>query len=209
MLIEPEKSTPRDVYRVLIACITPRPIAWVSTISPKGTPNLAPFSFFNGVGANPPTVLFCPVNHRDGSKKDSLVNVAATKEFVVNVVPFALARPMNDTSAELPYEVNEFETAGLTAVPSLKVKPPRVKDSPLHIECVLHQIVTVGEGALGANIVIGRIVCIEVADHVLGADGQIDPRKLDTIGRMGGQMYARTTDLFELPRPDPSIPQSH
>lgn len=201
MIIDPDKSSPRDVYRVMISCITPRPIAWVSTISPNGIPNLAPFSFFNGVGANPPTVLFCPVNRRDGSKKDTLVNVAATKEFVVNIVPFSLARPMNDTSAELPYEVNEFETAGLATAPSLKVKPPRVKDAPVHMECVLHQIVNVGEGALGANIVIGRIVCIEADDAVLDADGQIDPEKLDTIGRMGGQLYARTTDRFELARP--------
>ena len=116
---------------------------------------------------------------------------------------------MNDTSAELPYEVNEFETAGLLAEPSLKVKPPRVKEAPVHIECVLHQIVNVGEGALGANIVIGKIVCIDVDDAVLGADGQIDPEKLDTIGRMGGQLYARTADTFELARPTtPSAPQS-
>src|ERR1051325_9358365 len=138
MIIDPDKSSPRDVYRVMISCITPRPIAWVSTISPNGIPNLAPYSFFNGVGANPPTVLFCPVNRRDGSKKDTLVNVAANKEFVVNIVPFSLARPTNDTSADLPYEVNEFETASLATAPSLKVKPPRVKDAPVHMECVLH-----------------------------------------------------------------------
>src|SRR5579872_6511060 len=144
MLIEPDKSTPRDVYRVMISCITPRPIAWVSTISPKGIPNLAPFSFFNGVGANPPTVMFCPVNRRDGSKKDTLINIEATREFVVNMVPFSLARQMNDTSADLPYEVNEFETAGLVAAPALKVKPPRVNEAPIFLECVLHQIVNVG-----------------------------------------------------------------
>jgi flavin reductase (DIM6/NTAB) family NADH-FMN oxidoreductase RutF len=162
---------------------------------------LAPFSFFNGIGANPPTVLFCPVNRRDGSKKDTLINIEATPEFVVNIVPFTLASPMNETSADLPYEVNEFEAAHVDAVPALKVRPPRVKDSPVYMECVLHQIVTVGHGALGANVVIGRIVCMEIADRVLGADGQIDPRKLDTIGRMGGSSYTRTTDLFELPRP--------
>ena len=201
MLIDMEKSPAREIYKVMIACITPRPIAWVSTISPSGVPNLAPFSFFNGIGANPPTVLFCPVNRRDGSKKDTLVNIEATKEFVVNVVPFSLAKPMNDTSADLPYEVNEFEKAGIDPAPSLKVKPPRVKDSPVYFECVLHQVVTVGEGALGANVVIGRIVCIEIADAVLAADGQIDPRKLDTVGRMGGSLYSRTTDLFELQRP--------
>ncbi len=201
MRIDIEKTSPRDIYKVMISCITPRPIAWVSTISPNGIPNLAPFSFFNGIGANPPTVLFCPVNRRDGSKKDTLVNVEATKEFVVNFVPFSLSKPMNDSSADLPYEVNEFEKAGIDQAPSLKVKPPRVKDSPVYFECVLHQIINVGEGALGANVVIGRIVCIEISDTVLAADGQIDPRKLDTVGRMGGSLYSRTTDLFELNRP--------
>jgi flavin reductase (DIM6/NTAB) family NADH-FMN oxidoreductase RutF len=201
MLIDPATTAPRDIYKLLIACITPRPIAWVSTVSPRGVPNLAPFSFFNGIGANPPSVLFCPVNRRDGSKKDTLLNVEATKEFVVNIVPFSLAKPMNDTSADLAYEVNEFETAGIDAVPSLKVKPPRVKDSPVYMECVLHQIIHVGEGALGANVVIGRIVCLEVSDAVLNASGEVDARKLDTIGRMGGSLYSRTTDLFELPRP--------
>ena len=201
MLIDVTTTAPRDIYKVLIACITPRPIAWVSTLSPNGVPNLAPFSFFNGIGANPPSVLFCPVNRRDGSKKDTLLNIEATREFVVNVVPFSLAKPMNDTSADLAYEVNEFETAGVDAAPSLKVKPPRVKESPVYMECVLHQIVYVGDGPLGANVVIGRIVCLEVADSVLGTDGQIDARKLDTVGRMGGSLYSRTTDLFELQRP--------
>lgn len=201
MRVDPAAASARDVYKLMISCIVPRPIAWVSTISPRGVPNLAPFSFFNGVGANPPTVVFCPVNRRDGSKKDTLVNIEATPEFVVNVVPFSLAAPMNDTSADLPYEVNEFESAGIVATPSVKVKPPRVKDAPVHLECVLHQIVNVGSGALGANLVIGRIVFIEIADTVLGADGQIDPAKLDAIGRMGGSGYCRTTERFELPRP--------
>ena len=201
MQIDPATTAPRDIYRLMIGCITPRPIAWVSTVSPRGIPNLAPFSFFNGVGANPPTVVFCPVNRRDGSKKDTLLNIEKTPEFVVNVVPFALARPMNETSADLPYESSEFEAAGLATAPAFKVKPPRVKDAPVFMECVLHQIVNVGAGALGANLVIGRIVWMEIADSVLGPDQQIDPRKLDTIGRMGGSLYARTTDLFDLPRP--------
>ncbi|MGH7144227.1 MAG: flavin reductase family protein [Planctomycetota bacterium] len=201
MIVDPATLPARDVYRVMISCITPRPIAWVSTISPRGIPNLAPFSFFNGIGANPPTVLFCPVNHRDGSRKDTLVNIEATPEFVVNIVPFALAQPMNETSAELPYETNEFEKSGMTAVPAAKIKPPRVKEAPIHMECVLHQIVKVGEGALGANVVIGRIVLVDIADRVLGPDGQIDPAKLDTIGRMGGSSYSRTTERFDLPRP--------
>ncbi|HTL52079.1 MAG TPA: flavin reductase family protein [Planctomycetota bacterium] len=201
MNLDPASVTPREVYRLMISCITPRPIAWVSTVSPRGIPNLAPFSFFNGVGANPPTVVFCPVNRRDGSRKDTLINIEATPEFVVNVVPYSLAGPMNESSAELPYEVSEFDSTGLTAEPAFKVKAPRVKEAPVHFECVLHQIVPVGEGALGANLVIGRIVWINVADRVLGADGQVDPQKLDTIGRMGGNLYSRTTERFELPRP--------
>ena len=201
MTIDPVSTPARDFYKLMIASITPRPIAWVSTISPKGIPNLAPFSFFNGIGANPPSVLFCPVNRRDGSKKDTLLNVESTKEFVVNIVPFALAQPMNESSAELPYEQNEFDFAKVTPTPSTKVKPPRVKESPIHMECVLHSIVNVGTGPIGANVVIGRIVWMDIAESVLDDKGQIDPRKLDTIGRMGGMGYARTTDLFDLPRP--------
>jgi flavin reductase (DIM6/NTAB) family NADH-FMN oxidoreductase RutF len=203
MIIDPATTAPRDIYRHMISCITPRPIAWVSTISPRGIHNLAPFSFFNGIGANPPTVLFCPVNRRDGSKKDTLLNVEATGEFVINIVPFSLAVPMNESSDEIPYEVSEFETAKLTPAPSTKIKPPRVKESPIHLECVLHQVVNVGQGALGANIVIGRIVWMDISDAVLGPDQQIDPAKLDTIGRMGGSLYSRTTDRFDLPRPGP------
>lgn len=201
MIVDPFTTAPRDIYKLMIGCITPRPIAWVSTLSPGGVPNLAPFSFFNGVGANPPTIVFCPVNRRDGSKKDTLINIEATPEFVVNIVPFSLAVPMNTTSAELAYEVNEFDYAKLTAAPSVKIKVPRVKEAPVHMECVLHQIVNVGSGALGANMVIGRIVWMEIADSVLDGAGLIDPAKLDTIGRMGGALYSRTTDRFELPRP--------
>jgi flavin reductase (DIM6/NTAB) family NADH-FMN oxidoreductase RutF len=201
MIIDPATTSARDVYRHMISCITPRPIAWVSTISPNGIPNLAPFSFFNGIGANPPTLLFCPVNHRDGSKKDTLRNIEITPEFVVNVVPYSLRVEMNDTSAELPYEQNEFEFAKITPAPAAKVKAPRVKEAPIHFECVVHQIVKVGEGALGANVVIGRIVLLEISDAVLDSTGHADPAKLDTIGRMGGSWYSRTTDRFELPRP--------
>ncbi|MCW8133280.1 MAG: flavin reductase family protein [Planctomycetota bacterium] len=201
MRIDPTAIPVRDMYRMLIGVITPRPIAWVSTVSPRGIPNLAPFSFFNGVAANPPTVVFSPVNRRDGSKKDTILNIEQTPEFVVNVVSYDLARPMNDSSAELPYEESEFDACGLTPLPSEKVKPPRVKEAKVHMECVLHQIVNVGEGPLAANLVIGRIVLMHVDEAVLGADGLPDPFKLDTIGRMGGEGYARTRELFELPRP--------
>src|ERR1043165_2566628 len=104
MIIDPAATPARDFYKYMISVITPRPIAWVSTLSPRGITNLAPYSFLNGVGANPPSIVFCPVTRRDGSKKDPLVNVEATKEFVVNIVPYALAKPMNESSAEIPSE---------------------------------------------------------------------------------------------------------
>ncbi|MBI3832620.1 MAG: flavin reductase family protein [Planctomycetes bacterium] len=201
MIVDPSKLPIRDTYRFMISVITPRPIAWVSTVSPRGVTNLAPFSFFNGVAANPPTVVFSPVNRRDGSKKDTVLNIEQTPEFVVNVVSFDQAAPMNACSEELPYEVSEFEKCGLTPLPSEKVKPPRVKEAKVQIECVLHQIVHIGEGPLAANLVIGRIVLMHVDESILGEDGLPDPRKLDTIGRMGGEFYSRTTELFELPRP--------
>jgi len=201
MRIDPVIIPVRDLYRMMISVITPRPIAWVSTISPNGIPNLAPFSFFNGVAANPPTIVFSPVNRRDGSKKDTVLNIEKTPEFVVNIVSFDQAGPMNSCSEEFQYEISEFEKCGLTQLPSEKVKPPRVKEAKVHLECVLHQIVHVGEGPLAANLVIGRIVLMHVDESVLGTDGLPDPKKLDSIGRMGGELYARTTDLFELPRP--------
>jgi flavin reductase (DIM6/NTAB) family NADH-FMN oxidoreductase RutF len=201
LTIDPETTAPRDVYRHMIACITPRPIAWVSTISARGITNLAPFSFFNGVGATPPTVVFSPVNRRDGSRKDTVLNVEATREFVVNIVSEPLAQKMNACSAEFPHETSEFERCGLTAIPSRRVRPPRVKESHVHLECVLWDIIRIGDGPLAANLVIGRIVLIEVNDAVLDERGEIDPSKLDTIGRMGGSLYARTRDRFAMERP--------
>jgi len=204
MKVDPDQLRPAEVYRLMVGVITPRPIAWVSTVSPRGITNLAPFSFFNGVAASPPTVVFCSANRRDGSKKDTVVNIEATGAFVVNVVPYALRETMNATSEDLPYEASEIDRYGVTAVPSERVKPPRIGESPVQMECALHQIVRVGEGPLAANVVIGRILLFHIDDRVLdpqGPEARIDPRALDTIGRMGGEGYARTTDLFFLPRP--------
>ena len=201
MKVDPIASGAREAYRLMIDLVTPRPIGWVSTISPGGVPNLAPFSFFNAVGANPPALCFSSANRRDGSIKDTVLNVEAIGEFVVNVATFDLREAVNASSEELPYEHSEFERCGLTTVPSERVRPPRVGEAKAHFECVLHQIVRVGEGPLAANLVIGRIVFIHVNDDILDQHRAIDPRKLDTIGRMGGDSYARTTDLFALPRP--------
>lgn len=201
MRFDPAQLRPGEIYRLMIGVITPRPIAWVSTVSPAGITNLAPFSFFNGVAANPPTLVFSPVNRRDGSRKDTVRNIEASGEFVVNVVTWDAREAMNCSSEDLPYEVSEFERCGVATLPSERVRPPRVAASPVQMECVLHQLVPVGDGPLAAQVVIGRILLVHVDERVLDPQGRVDPRALDTIGRMGGDGYVRTTDLFSMPRP--------
>ena len=190
-----------DAYAWMISTITPRPIAWVSTISADGRTNLAPFSFFQGVTSNPPTLMFVPVNTRDGAKKDTVRNIEQVPDFVVNIVNYALAEKMNATAALLPYGESEFEKFGIAAAPSRRVRPPRVAAAPAAFECALHSIVRIGEGPLAANVIFGRILLLHVDDTVLGADGRPDPGKLDTIGRMAGELYSRTTERFALKRP--------
>ena len=194
--------SPRDAYQWMTLTILPRPIAWVSTISADGRTNLAPFSFFQGVCANPPTLLFVPVNNRQGMKKDTVRNIEAVPEFVVNLVPRGLAEQMNATAALLPYGESEFEKFGVAATPSEQVRPPRVAKAPVAFECRLDRFVHIGEGPLAANVVFGRILAAHVRDDVLGADGRPDPRKLDLVGRLGGEDYTTTRDTFSLVRPD-------
>jgi flavin reductase (DIM6/NTAB) family NADH-FMN oxidoreductase RutF len=201
MLLDFTSLTPRDAYGWMISTILPRPIAWVSTISLEGKTNLAPFSFFQGVTANPPTLLFIPVNDRFGNKKDTIRNLEQVPEFVVNLVPFALGEQMNHTSAQLPYGESEFDRFGIASTPAERVRPPRVAAAPVAFECTLDRFVHIGEGPLAANVVFGRIVLAHVSDAVLGADGKPDPGKLDLIGRLGGDGYTRTTERFNLERP--------
>lgn len=201
MLLDFSSLKPREAYGWMISTIVPRPIAWVSTISPDGRTNLAPFSFFQGVTANPPTLMFVPVDTKAGEKKDTVRNIELGREFVVNLVPFSLAEAMNRSAAMLPYGESEFAAFGIAAVPSLRVRPPRVAAAPVAYECTLDRIVGIGEGPAAANVVFGRIQVAHVAESVLGEDGQVDPRKLDLIGRMGGSSYTRTRDLFDMERP--------
>jgi flavin reductase (DIM6/NTAB) family NADH-FMN oxidoreductase RutF len=193
---------PRDAYLWMIGTILPRPIAWVSTISSDGKTNLAPFSFFQGVTSNPPTLMFCPVNTRDGTKKDTVRNIEQVPEFVVNLVSFELGEKMNASSALLPYGESEFDAFGIASTPSETIRPPRVAGAPVAFECTLDRFVHIGEGPLAANVVFGRIQLAHVADSVLAADGKPDPAKLDLIGRMGGETYATTRERFDLKRPD-------
>jgi flavin reductase (DIM6/NTAB) family NADH-FMN oxidoreductase RutF len=186
----------------MTSLITPRPIAWVSTIDAEGRTNLAPFSFFNGVTSAPPTLLFVPVNLRDGAKKDTVLNLEAVPECVVNIVPHGLAEKMNACAARLPHGESEFAAFGIAEAASVEVRPPRVAEAPAAFECRVRQIVPVGEGAGAANVVICDIVRMHVRDDVLGEDGAVDAARLDAVGRLGGEAYATTRDRFQLERPD-------
>ena len=200
MILDFSSLNPRDISNWLVSTINPRPIAWVSTISANGVTNLAPFSYFQIVSPHPPTLLFIPVNDREGGKKDTLRNILEVPEFVVHVVNTAMAEKMNRTAERFAYGESEFEKCGIPSVKSDKVRPPRVAGAPVAYECKLDRIVVVGEGALAGNVVFGTIQLVHVDESVL-TDGRIDPVKLDTIGRMGGDVYARTTDCFTIKRP--------
>ena len=201
MHLDFSEMSPRDAYRWMIHTILPRPIAWVSTLSNDGRSNLAPFSFFQGITANPPTLMFVPVNSRHGEKKDTVRNIEAVPEFVVNLVTGAMGEAMNRTSATLPYGESEFERFGIESSASSRVRPCRVAGAPVAFECTLDRIINIGEGPLAANVIFGRIVSVHVDDSVLAPDGLPDPRKLDLIGRMGGDEYSKTQDIFSMERP--------
>lgn len=200
MELDPSSLDDRRRYGFLISVVQPRPIAWVSTVDAKGRRNLAPFSFFTGITAKPLTVCFCPVRNRHGVKKDTLLNIEETKQFVVNLATEANAKAMVATSADVARGVDEFELAGVTPVPSAKVLPPRVKESPVALECELHSVVTISEGPLGGNLVIGRVVHAHV-DDALWKDGAFTHKDLKPVGRLGGAWYSTTKDDFEIPRP--------
>ena len=202
MIIDPSTRDPLDIYRLLIGAVVPRPIAFVSTKSVDGILNLAPFSFFTVISANPPVICFCPMV-RGGAlpKKDTLVNIEATKEFVVNIVSEDFAAKMNLCSGEYPPDVDEFELSGLTPVPSDLVKPARVKESRVNMECKLHQIVHVSPNLLGGSLVMGEVLRFHVQESMINQICEIDADQLNAIGRMAGPVYVRTKDRFEMVRP--------
>lgn len=196
----------QSMYKLLTGVVVPRPIGWISSVNVDGRPNLAPYSFFNAVCANPPTVMFCPgVRGADGRYKDSFYNVRDTGQFVVNIVTEATAEAMNLTAQELPAEVNEFEVAGLTAVPSQVVKPPRVMEAPVHLECEVQQIIEINNAPGGGSIVIGQVVYLHIDDAVMIGDDKIDIQALQPVGRLAGPNYAHITDVFSLTRPPSQI----
>lgn len=201
MTIDPHDHTPANIYKLMVGAIVPRPIAFVSSVSTEGILNLAPFSFFTAISANPPVICFSPmIRGSDGSSKDTLRNIEATREFVINIVSEDFAREMNACSAEFPPEVDEFAASGLTPLPSELVRPPRVKESRIHMECRTLLIVHVSPKPLGGSLVMGEVLRFHV-DDALFSDYKIDPDQLRAIGRMGGPTYSRTTDRFDMPRP--------
>jgi len=191
VIIDPKSTPPVDVYKVLIGSIVPRPIAFVSTLDADGVRNVAPFSFFTVASSDPPIVCFTPTG-----QKDTLINIRATGEFVVNIVSEDFAEEMNIASGTYPPHVDEFAVSGLTPIESTLVKPPRVAESRVQMECRRFQILEIGSGAL----VLGEVVLIHVDDRII-ENYRIDPDALRAIGRMGGNTYARTTDRFDLTRP--------
>jgi flavin reductase (DIM6/NTAB) family NADH-FMN oxidoreductase RutF len=204
---DPGRESVQNIYKLMIGAIVPRPIAFVSSLDARGIRNLAPFSFFTGVSADPPVILFCPVARTEdpgrglAAHKDTLLNVIATREFVVNVVTEGIAEKMNLTSAQVPPDVDEFELAGLTPLPSELVKPPRVAESPVQMECRLRQIIEVSDRPSGGSIVLGEVLRFHVNDALV-ENFRIDPESLAAIGRMGGPTYVRTRDRFDLKRPE-------
>lgn len=204
MELSPASMSQADRYRIMIGSIVPRPIALVSTRSASGADNLAPFSFFSGVGSDPMMVLFCPANKPDGTDKDSLLNArpvveGGTGEFVINVVPERLAAQAALAAEPLSHGDSEFDLTGLTPAPSTMVKPPRVAESPVSLECVTRQVIRTNPGrAGGGNIVLGEVVRVHVDDAIINERLHIDPALLDAVGRMGGLSYCRTHDRFDL-----------
>lgn len=189
-----------DRYKVLASLVTPRPIAWVTTIDEQGRVNAAPFSFFNVFGANPPLVAFAPGNKEPGIPKDTARNIRQNREFVIHLVPENMVPAMVATAATLPAGVSELEAAGLSTVPSLRVAPPRIAGAPVALECTEHQTMEIGANRL----ILGIVQHVYVQDGLLDAENYyLDQKKWTPVGRMASpDWYCRTSDVFEHERPD-------
>ncbi len=199
MELDLEREFADRAYQLLVSLVTPRPIALVTTLSPDGKVNAAPFSFFNVLGAQPPIVAFAPGDRDNGTPKDTVLNVRATHEFVVNLVDEAIAEAMNQCAASLPYGENELVRAGLTATPSSLVKPPRIAEAPANLECVEWGTLQIGKN----RVVIGVVKRLHLREELFNAEQKrINTDKLFLIGRMASpHWYCRTRDRFEMIRP--------
>jgi flavin reductase (DIM6/NTAB) family NADH-FMN oxidoreductase RutF len=200
MKFDPSKIDNKLIYRLLTSTVIPRPIAWVSSISEEGINNLAPFSYFNMVGDDPPHVMFS-TRRDNNSNKDTLNNVLANHQFVVNMVTKELAEPMNASAATVPAEMDEFELVGVTPIPSVKVKPMRVAESPIQLECELvHHYFLENHTQGGACVLIGRVMMIHIADEILLDESRINPELYKPIARLGGSNYSEQGEIFSIKR---------
>lgn len=202
MLIDPAQASTRDLYQLMISAIVPRPIAFVSTLNRSGIVNLAPFSYFNAVSSKPPLVSLSISKRRwQGAlvKKDTWRNIEETGELVIHIGTEALVAPLNQCSAEYPPECSELEAVGLTPLASTRVRPPRLKESPIALECRLERIIELG----AVGLVIAEVLCFHVDEAVWDAErAGVDPEKLRPVARLGGSSYSKLGEVFSLPRPD-------
>lgn len=200
--ISPQDLAPPQVHQLILSIVIPRPIGLISTLSSDGVPNLAPFSFFQAVAAQPPSLLFCPNRDRTGRPKHSLLNAQATKEFVANTVTEEMAEKINYASGEFPEEVNEFEEAGLTPLPSLIVRPFRVAESPVQMECRVLKVIEISSLPLGGSVVIGEVVQFHIREDLLLPDKpMVSLEHYRPIARLGGISYGLLREFFDMPRP--------
>ena len=202
--IDPNDISTTEVQKILQAAVAPRPIALASTVDIDGNINLSPFSFFNVFSANPPIMIFSPARRvRDGSSKHTLENALETKEVVINIVNFAMVEQMSLSSTEYEKDVNEFIKSGFNSVSSIKVRPPRVAQSPVSFECIVNDIIPLGDKGGAGNLIISKVVHIHIDKDYLNPDGTIKTQELDLVGRMGENWYTRASgsSLFEIPKP--------
>ncbi len=206
-IINPKEIKPQEFHAYMLGAIVPRPIAFASTIDKNGNPNLSPFSFFNAFGSNPPLIIFSPaLRGRDGATKNTLDNVREVGEVVINMVTYDMVQQTSLASTEYPKGVNEFVKAGFTAEPSQLIKPFRVKESPVQMECIVREIIQTGTYGGAAVLVICEIVLMHIKEDIFNEEGKIDQSKIDLVGRMGGDYYSRSAKgLFIVPKPNTKI----
>jgi len=203
LTLRPQDLETRILHAYLLSAVGPRPIAFASTMDPKGNPNLSPFSFFNVFSANPPVLIFSPARRvRDNTTKHTLENAKDTREVVINVVTHEMVQQMSLASTEYDQGVNEFVKAGFSMVPSREVRPYRVGESPVQFECRVTKVEPLGQEGGAGNLVFSEVVMIHIRKDILDGNDRIDPLKLDLVGRMGGNWYNRASaGMFEVPKP--------
>ncbi|MAP53653.1 flavin reductase family protein [Altibacter sp.] len=201
--INPQDISTGSLHGYLLGAVAPRPICFASTVDQEGNVNLSPYSFFNVFSANPPILIFSPARRvRDNTTKHTLENVLETREVVINIVSYEMVQQMSLSSTEYPKGVNEFIKAGFSELPSEVVKAPRVAEAPVQMECNVLDVVALGTDGGAGNLVICQVVKLHIKEEILDEGGKIDPRKIDTVARLGGNWYSRAKEgLFEVPKP--------